>query len=334
MPRVSMRPGGSSSKRAQPRSERLRPSPGQARHEGPGEHARGPHRPPQELEGPQPVKGRGGDAERAAGPGGRVVVHLARGHPRGEEGGHEGAARDPDVQVEVEDAAAEELVEGAQAADLVDRPGDAPARADERDLGLPAGAVRLAARHARPPAESTTARSAARARSAAEAAHLPRELLDAAGELLHLLPAGDVEGGEGALDGIVHGPAERALLLPGPCLETAEPALHLAQRSSALAVEATGARRRGRARRAGCPPRCGRRAPSPAAHRRLGRAERGPGLLPRLLEPAARPPPGARRPARPCGLLLRGHLRPPHLFLRFSPRRRGGAAAGAAGFSM
>ena len=40
----------------------------------------------------------------------------------------------PDVEVEVEDAAVEELLERAQAADLVDGAGDAAARADQGDL--------------------------------------------------------------------------------------------------------------------------------------------------------------------------------------------------------
>src|SRR5205823_6279406 len=52
----------------------------------------------------------------------------------GEQRRHERAAAHPDVEVEVGQAAAEEVVQRAQAPDLVHGPGDAAARADERDL--------------------------------------------------------------------------------------------------------------------------------------------------------------------------------------------------------
>ena len=110
---------------------------GEARDEGPGQDPRGLRRAPEELQRAEAVQGSRGDAEGRSGALGGLVVHLAGRHARREDRGHERAARDPHVQVEVEDAAAQELVEGSQAADLVHGSRDAAARADERHLGLP-----------------------------------------------------------------------------------------------------------------------------------------------------------------------------------------------------
>ena len=98
------------------------------------EDARRPQRALQELEGARGGRGGAGHPEGRAGARRHLVVHLAGRDAAGQQRGDEGAAADADVEVEVEDAAVEELLEGAQAADLVDGPGDAAAGADEGHL--------------------------------------------------------------------------------------------------------------------------------------------------------------------------------------------------------
>ena len=110
---VTRRPSAST-RGAAPSGARTRPGPG-------GTAARRDRRP----------------APRAAG---HRVVHLARGRsPPARSDGDERPAADPDVQVEVEDAAVEEVLQRAQAPDLVDRAGDAAPRADQRYPGGPSG---------------------------------------------------------------------------------------------------------------------------------------------------------------------------------------------------
>jgi hypothetical protein len=75
-------------------------------------------------------------------------VHLERRDARCEQGSHERAAAHPDVEVEVEDAAVEQVLERAQAADLVDGAGDAAARADQRRTSAPAGSTPAGLAHA------------------------------------------------------------------------------------------------------------------------------------------------------------------------------------------
>src|SRR5512143_1387561 len=81
-----------------------------------------------------------------------------------------------------------------------------------------------------------------------EAVDLLRELLDPAGEVVDLLPARDVEGGEGALDGVVDGAADHPSLLSRAGLEDREAALHLLHGLPALTVEPVPPRHEGLAR--------------------------------------------------------------------------------------
>ena len=159
------------------------------------------------------VQRRGGDPEGGAGAAGGLVVHLAGRDAGGGERGHDRSAGDAHVEVEVEDAAAEELVEGPQAADLVDRAGDSAAGADQGDLfgralsgaasaGWPAPV--LLARESTSRGPRVTPGRALAVALALEAVDLAGELVHLPGEGLDLLPARDVERGEGALHRVVH----------------------------------------------------------------------------------------------------------------------------------
>ena len=106
----------------------------QAGEQGVGQHARRAHRALTNSDSAQPEERRRGQAEGAPAAGGDLVVHLAGRDAVGQQRGHEGPAADAHVHVEVEDAALEQVLQGAQAPDLVDGPGDAAARADERHL--------------------------------------------------------------------------------------------------------------------------------------------------------------------------------------------------------
>ena len=95
-------------------------------------------------------EGAGGIGQGAAARRGDGVVHLARRDAACEQRRHEGAAAHPDVEVEIGHAAVEQVLERAQAADLVDGAGDAAARADEgATLDLPS-ATRVRRRSAPP----------------------------------------------------------------------------------------------------------------------------------------------------------------------------------------
>ncbi len=74
------------------------------------ENAGSPSRPLQELRDAQAVEGRGRDPEGAPGSGGDLLVHLGGRYAAGQQGGDESPPAYPHVEIEVHDAAVQELV--------------------------------------------------------------------------------------------------------------------------------------------------------------------------------------------------------------------------------
>ena len=154
-------PGGQQlEQRAAPGRRGCGPSPVSAVQHGVREHARrarGALQQVAEAEAEQRARPR----RRTARPRARdhLVVHLHGGDAVRQQRGHEGAAADAHVEVEVEDAAVEQVLERAQAADLVDGAGDAAARADQRHPAPPAAAARRVRPAQGPSREKTAAPS-------------------------------------------------------------------------------------------------------------------------------------------------------------------------------